>query len=127
MHKLVLAAVAAALSAAPAFADDVLHPGVPALDPPPLVALGISVPITGDDNFNASVAVRYRVAGTTAWRDAMPLLHIHAEAVVGLTVPPQFAGSIFDLLPDTMYEIELHAIDPDGGVDATMMLTGKTR
>jgi hypothetical protein len=122
---LVFAAVVA--FASPARADDVLHPGTPQLDPPTLVALGVSLPITGDDNFNATVSVRYRVAGTTDWHDAMPLLHVHAEAVVGLAVPTQFAGSIFDLRPDTMYEIELHAIDPDGGVDMTTMVTGKTR
>jgi hypothetical protein len=113
--------------ASPARADDVLHPGTPTLDPPTLVALGISLPITGDDNFNATVWVRYRVAGTTEWTQSLPLLHVHAEAVVGLTVPTQFAGSIFDLRPDTAYEIELHAVDPDGSIDMTQTLTGKTR
>src|SRR5262249_28085737 len=91
-------------------ADDVLHPRVPALDPPTITALGVQLPITGDDNFNASVAVRYRRAGTTAWRDALPLTHVHAEAVTGWSLMPQFAGSIFDLSPDTTYDIELHAV-----------------
>src|SRR5262245_17407387 len=110
-------ALAITALAGAARADDVLHPGMPALDPPTITALGVQLPITGDDNFNASVAVRYRRAGATAWRDAMPLTHVHAEAVTGLGVPPQFAGSIFDLMPDTTYDIELHAVDPDGNVD----------
>jgi hypothetical protein len=113
--------------AMPVRADDVLHPGTPALDPPTLVALGVVLPITGDDNFTATVSMRYRVTGTTAWHDAMPLQHVHAEAVVGLTVAPQFAGSIFDLAPGTSYDIELHAVDTDGAVDQTLDLTGSTR
>jgi hypothetical protein len=118
--------VLAALST-PAFADDVLHPGTPELDPPTITALGVALPITGDDNFTATVAVRYRVSGTTAWHDALPLQHVHAEAVMGFTVEPSFAGSIFDLAPDTDYDIELHATDADGGVDQTLMLTAHTR
>src|SRR6476659_9263517 len=87
-----------------AFADDVLHPGTPELDPPTITALGVGLPITGDDNFTATVAVRYRVSGTIAWRDALPLQHVHAEAVMGYAVQPSFAVSIFDLSPDTDYD-----------------------
>ncbi len=121
------AILAIVLAAAPAWADDVLHPGTPMLDPPTLTALGVWLPITGDDNFTATVSVRYRVTGTQAWRDALPLQHVHAEAVTGLTVTPQFAGSIFDLAPNTSYDIELHAVDADGAVDQTLVLTGQTR
>jgi len=115
------------LATQPALADDTLHPGPPALDPPTLVALGVVFPITGDDNFTATVAVRYRETGTAAWHDGLPLLHVHAEAVTGFAVTPQFAGTIFDLRPDTAYDIELHARDSDGAVDTTLMLTGRTR
>jgi hypothetical protein len=108
-------------------ADDVLHPGTPALDPPTITALGVWLPITGDDNFTATVAVRYRATGTTAWHDAVPLQHVHVEAVTGFTVTPGFGGSIFDLAPGTSYDLELHATDPDGGVDQTLTLTGTTR
>ena len=41
------------LATSTAWADDVLHPGTPVLDPPTLVALGVALPITGDDNFTA--------------------------------------------------------------------------
>ena len=123
MRALILVA---ALSAT-AYADDVLHPGTPETDPPTITALGVALPITGDDNFTAQVAVRYRVTGTTTWHDALPLARVHAEVVTGLTVGPGFAGSIFDLAPDTSYDIELHATDADGSVDQTSMLTAKTR
>src|SRR5512143_700792 len=103
-----------------AHADDVLHVGTPVLDPPTITALGVSLPITGDDNFTAAVSVRYREAGTTAWHDGPPLMHVHAADVTELTVTPQFAGSIFDLRPDTAYEIERHAVAADGGTDAVV-------
>jgi MYXO-CTERM domain-containing protein len=119
--------VVALLASATAHADDVIHVTLPALDPPTLVALGVSLPITGDDNFNATVAVRYRVTGTSTWHDALPLFHVHAEAVQGLAVNTQFAGSIFDLRPDTAYDIELHATDVDGAVDTTLMANARTR
>ncbi|MEP7126994.1 MAG: chondroitinase-B domain-containing protein, partial [Byssovorax sp.] len=118
---------ALSVAAISAYADDTLHPGTPQLDPPTLVALGVELPITGDDNFNATVTLRYRRTGTSAWHDGLPLQHVHAEVVTGFSVQPQFAGSIFDLAPDTTYDIELHAVDPDGAVDATRMLTGHTR
>src|SRR5947208_2897474 len=118
-------ALAVVLASHAAIADDTLHPGTPALDPPTLVALGVVLPITGDDNFTATVAVRYRATGTTTWHDALPLLHVHAEAVTGFAVTPQFAGTIFDLRPDTAYDIELHATDSDGAVDTTLMLSGR--
>src|SRR2546422_3401837 len=120
--------VAVALAfAGRARADDVLHPGAANLDRPTLVALGVQLLISGDDNHDAQVALRYRAAGTSAWRDAMPLFRVHPESVVGRSVPEQFAGSIFDLSPGTTYEIELHATDPDGPVDQTITLTGTTR
>src|SRR6516165_1945935 len=79
-----------------ALADNVVHPSTPVLDRPTLTALGIQLPITGDDNFNATVTVRYRKSGTTAWYGALPLFRVHPESTAGYAVMPQFAGSIFD-------------------------------
>lgn len=125
MRIVILTSLLAATAVA--HADDVLHPGTPELDPPTLTALGIGLPITGDDNFTGTVSVRYREQGTTTWHDGPPLMHVHAEAVTELAVAPQYAGSIFDLKPGTTYDIELHAVDTDGSVDTTLMLTGTTR
>ncbi len=125
----VFAAVAsAAFIARDARADDVLHLGQAKLDPPTLVALGVVLPITGDDNHNATVTTRFRAMGQTAWRSALPLYRVRPETVPpGWTPQPQFAGSVFDLSPSTPYEIELHAIDPDGAVDQTITIMGRTR
>jgi hypothetical protein len=122
-HALLLSIIVAA---GPLIADDVLRPGTPLLDRPTLMTLGVKLPVMGDDNYNASVAVRYRQAGAEEWHDALPLMRVHPEVVSGWKVEPQFGGSIFDLLPGTTYEIELHAVDPDG-VDQTFNLTATTR
>jgi hypothetical protein len=107
--------------------DPVLHVGTPSLDRATLIAVGIVLPITGDVDRDASVAVRYRPLGNPTWRDALPLLRVLPETVDGRTVAEQFAGSIFDLRPATTYEIELHAVDADGAVDETIPLTATTR
>lgn len=91
------------------------------------MALGVQLLVTGDDNYNATVTVRYRQSGTTAWHDAQPLYRVHTDTVYDYTVAPQFSGSIFDLRPNTSYDIQLHAVDPDGPVDQTFTLTGATR
>jgi len=107
-------------------ADNLLRPGTPRLDRPTLTTLGVQLPVTGDDNFNATVSLHYRVSGTQAWQTALPLFRVHPETVAGYTVAPQLGGSIFDLKPGTTYELQLHAVDPDG-LDQTFDLTAATR
>ena len=64
--------------------------------------------------------VRFRKAGTEAWRPALPLLRIGGEQVyrtrenMTYTVPEGFAGSILNLEPATSYECEFTLKDPDG-------------
>jgi hypothetical protein len=110
-----------------AFADNVLRPGMPVLDRPTLTALGVKLPVTGDDNFNATVQVRYRKTGSTAWFTGLPLFRVHPETTVPYTIAPQFSGSIFDLRPATAYDIELKITDPDGPVNQTLTLSATTR
>src|SRR5205807_2181393 len=76
------------------------------------------------------VAARYRAVGQAEWREAMPLRRVPA----GKSRPPatlhtwknRHAGSIFDLQPDTEYEIHLRLTDPDGG-SAERTLRARTR
>ena len=90
------------------------------VEPPTLHCLGFEWTIEGDDNRNASVAVRYRQRGDKAWQDALPLLPIGDEKVwrsrefLEHWTPRMFAGSILDLQPDTEYECHLAMSDPDG-------------
>jgi len=116
----------AALVARAALAGNNLAVVATKLDPPTLVTLGVQVLVSGDDNRDSHVDVRYRPQGASAWHDGLPLFHVRPSVVVGDTVPEQFAGSLIDLMPATTYEIELHAVDPDG-LDQTWTTTGTTR
>src|SRR5688572_30554424 len=77
---------------------------------PTLLNLGFEWSIDGDANRNAAVEVRFRKAGTTAWRNGLPLLRIGGERMyrenynMSYTVPDGFAGSILNLEPATSYE-----------------------
>ena len=122
MRAFFAACALTALLARPALPENAIAPGTPAADPPTVVCLGVWWPYTGDDNANASVAVRYRMKGSgeDAWREAMPLFRIRTEDLPAdefapKALPRAFAGSVFDLKPGTEYEIELSLTDPDGG------------
>jgi hypothetical protein len=87
-------------------------------EPPTLLSLGFEWRIDGDDNRNALVAVSYRKRGDTAWKEGLPLLRIGNERInenaLQYIVPNGFAGSVFELLPDTEYECRFVLSDPDG-------------
>jgi hypothetical protein len=74
--------------------------------------------------------VRYRAAGETAWRDAMPLRRVppgQSEKTTPIfSWGNKLSGSVLDLRPDTEYEIALHLKDPDGG-DAEKTVKSRTR
>jgi len=118
---------ATSAGATPAAADPVLQISSAVLDRPTVTNLGVQVLILGDDNYNASITVRFRQVGSSSWRQAQALHRVRPEVVTGVAVPEQFAGSIFDLRPATSYDIELRARDADGSVDQTFNLTGTTR
>ena len=88
------------------------------VEPPTLISLGFEWRIDGDDNRNASVAVSYRKRGEQAWKEGLPLLRLGNERInenaFQYIVPNMFAGSIFDLEPDTEYECRFVLNDPDG-------------
>src|SRR6185436_3503436 len=108
------------------FAADVLVPGTVQGDRPTITTLGVQWLVSGDDDGDASVTVRYALAGSGKWANALALRRVDPADVADWTVPNQFAGSVFDLLPGTTYDVELHAIDPDG-FDETETITMTTR
>ncbi|MBN1673110.1 MAG: right-handed parallel beta-helix repeat-containing protein [Kiritimatiellae bacterium] len=93
---------------------------------PTLENLSVEWAIEGDDNLNGVVAVRYREAGAAAWRNAMPLRRVPAGSNEGFAWTNKHSGSILDLTPDTLYEIELTLSDPDGG-STSRTITQRTR
>lgn len=102
-------------------------PGTATIDQPTYTTLGVQLPVTGDTNYNATVALRYRVSGSGSWSSALPLFRVRPETIQNWTVPTQFAGSIFDLRPGVSYDVELRISDPDAGGLVTQTITGSTR
>ncbi len=84
-----------------------------------LHAVGFEWDITGDANHDAVCSVRYRVAGTRDWYDAMGLLRVDFQGFFASHTADRhynmLAGSILFLQPGTTYEFELRLSDPDGG------------
>lgn len=122
------------LSACSALAQNATQPGKFHVEHPTLLNLGFEWPITGDENRNATVAVKFRKVGDTAWRQALPLSRIGGENVyrrrenLDYTVPQGFAGSILNLEPGTEYECNFVMSDPDGVQgQATHTVKVKTR
>jgi hypothetical protein len=114
-------------------------PGKFIVEPPTLISLGFEWYIEGDDNRDAVVEVWYRKKGHHEhhdWKEALPLLRLSNEInnMAGFDValtyvsPNMFAGSIFDLEPDTEYECKFIMSDPDGvRGDADKKVTVRTR
>ncbi len=108
-----------ALASAAGAEENATIPGDVTTPSPTILNLAIEWKIEGDANLNGAVGVRYRQAGDEAWREAMPLRRVPAGESRG-TRPifhweNKHSGSIFDLRPNTEYEIALNLADPDGG------------
>lgn len=96
-----------------------IAPGKLVVEPPTLISLGFEWYVDGDANRDASVKTSYRKKGDINWRRGLPLLRINGERSIVLDsldykAPNMFAGSIFDLDPDTEYECRFDISDPDG-------------
>jgi hypothetical protein len=117
-------------TALPCRAGDNTIPGEVTTPYPTVTNLAVEWLIDGDDNLDCMVKVEHRMAGEKAWREAMPLRRVpageDADARRPFTWGNKLSGSIFDLKPDTEYEIRLSLEDPDGG-SAKKDLRVKTR
>lgn len=101
-------------------------PGATTAPYPTLQSLTLEWAIGGDTNRNGVVNVRYRAQGDAQWREAMPLRRIPAGLNQGFQWANRHSGSVFDLRPGTVYEIELSLSDPDGGQE-TRIVSATTR
>ncbi|WP_386071253.1 right-handed parallel beta-helix repeat-containing protein [Tahibacter sp. UC22_41] len=79
-----------------------------------LETAGAVATVSGDVNRNASVTLAWRRSGEAAFRPAQELLRIDATHLV---------GSLFDLAPDTVYELRFTLADPDGVTSAATATT----
>lgn len=101
---------------ATAASPDGTMPGALTAPHPTLRNATIEWLFSGDSDGDAIVRVRFRAQGG-AWRQGAPLFRVPAGATQGKSWPDRFTGSVFDLAPDTAYEIELALDDPDGGCE----------
>ncbi len=114
-----------------ALAKNSTTPGAISTPYPTITCLAVEWLIDGDDDEDGTVEVSFRATGETQWRQAMPLVRIPAGNTGSKTRPTYYwmnkhSGSIFDLKPDTEYEIRLSLKDPDGG-KAVETVTVRTR
>ena len=111
--------------------DDVA-PGAVTAPYPTIRHLAVEWEIGGDDDLDAAVEVAYRAEGESAWRTGMPLRRVPRQTwhdtrqEMEVTWANKLSGSIFDLEPDTGYEIRLRLSDPDGGA-AERTIRARTR
>ncbi len=82
--------------------------------------------IRGDENQNGVVTVQFREKGKEDWKQGMPLRRVPAGKNLGFSWANKFSGSIFNLQPDTNYEITIQLSDPDGGI-AKRTIEARTR
>ncbi len=101
-------------------------PGAVSTPYPTVKHISVEWEIDGDNDEDGVVSVRYRPEGTSTWINGMDLFRVTAGSNVGFSWTNKHSGSLFDLQPDTNYEIELSLIDPDGGSD-TRTTQARTR
>jgi hypothetical protein len=92
-------------------------PGTLSFPSPTLRNLTVVWNISGDDNLNGVVQTFYRKTGESGWHPAMPLRRTPAGTLLGFSWPNRHSGSIFDLDPDTSYDVAVSLNDPDGGCE----------
>jgi hypothetical protein len=92
---------------------------------PTITNLAFEWLIKGDDNANAVCAVKFRRQGEAAWHDGMPLRRVVAgksqDTDPIYSWENKFSGSIFNLRPNTNYEVNLSLADPDGTKKDTLL------
>jgi hypothetical protein len=106
--------------------DDATVPGAITAPHPTIRNLTVEWAITGDADADGAVTVRFRAEGDAGWRQGTPLVRVPAGTVEGFSWTNRHSGSLFDLEPDTSYQIELYLLDPDGGC-AVETVTARTR
>lgn len=105
------------------------------VEPTTLISAGFEWYVQGDPERRTRVDIKYRKKGASAWHSGLPFMRKNGErTVTGLfndvpwamrvmrsndyaftyVAPNMFAGSLFDLEPDTLYEVQVRMAHPDG-------------
>lgn len=126
-------------TATPVLTDNSTYPGVPVVKTT-FNNISLQVPYTGDLNQNNSASIRYRVAPTNSgenpsWLAGAAVYTDRREFMLGINenATPnlyrfQHRASVIKLQENTLYEIEITVIDPDGvAAPAVQVVTARTR
>ena len=92
-------------------------PGALSFPSPTIHAAAIEWLVTGDDDTDGVVTVRYRKQGAPSWKAGLPLKRVPAGSYQSFSWKNKHAGSLFDLDAGTTYDVELFLLDPDGGCE----------
>ncbi|AOW15603.1 hypothetical protein LPB72_11085 [Hydrogenophaga crassostreae] len=116
------------MGSAPAGGPNAVVAGTLSAPFPTLENISLEWPVSGDANRNSTASLRYRMQGSSAWRQGLPLRRVVAgsNSNTGLSWDYRHVGSVFDLQSDTTYEVEVVLTDPDGG-SRTSSLIVRTR
>ena len=90
--------------------------------------IGINYTISGDDDLNSSLQIKYKVQGSSTYKNGAMSMRAHPGLIVdGSALNMNFhAASAMYLKPNTTYNIQLVLTDPDGG-SVTTTVTTKTK
>jgi hypothetical protein len=79
--------------------------------------ISVHLNILGDDNLNSSLEIEYRLSGTTTYLPAADAMRAFPSMIVdGSALNMNFhAGSMLFLQPNSLYDVRIILIDPDGG------------
>lgn len=102
-------------------------PGTAVSPYPTIRHLSIEWPISGDNDEDGVVSVRYRQKGNSAWKKGMDLFRVPAGSNEGFSWKNKHSGSLFNLAANTEYDIELTLDDPDNGSTIVQTLNARTR
>ena len=103
------------------------NPGTATSPYPTIKHLSIEWLISGDNDEDGVVTVRYRQAGTSTWKKGMNLFRVPAGSNEGFSWKNKHSGSLFNLAANTEYDIELTLDDPDNGSPIIQTLNARTR
>lgn len=86
--------------------------------------IGVTYNISGDDDLDSEFQLKYRVQGSSNWKNAAMSVRAHPGLIIdGSTTSRNYhAASAMHLQVNTTYELQLILIDPDGGSQTSTLI-----
>ena len=81
---------------------------------PAFETVGINIIYDGDDNSNASMTMKYRLHGKSAWQEGHPGVWVESYPNGRPPMRKEMATRLFGLKSDSTYDVEVQFTDQDG-------------